>query len=424
MPDPANLSSSLLAIFHALPGAYLIFSADLIIQAASDAFLEATLIQRETLVGRYLFDAFPDNPQAPQAYAVRNLKNSIDQVLATGKPHQMARQHYDVPDPENSGQFVERYWLPENIPMLDKQGQVQFIIHATRNVTQMVRAESQLQDSQVREQRAIQQMDSLFLQAPAAICILDGPEFVYELVNPGYQKLFPGRHLLGKPLLEVVPEMASSAIYQASQRVYQTGKPHYESSLLLPFVRPQDGVVEERYFTCVQQARYDWYGRIDGVIIFAFDITDQVQARQQVEQMAQELTASNQQLSRVNNDLDNFVYTASHDLKSPLLNLEGLINLLPELLSGESQASEQVRQVLQMTQENVERFKKTLSDLSQVATWQLEAGPITLLELPVVAREVLQDLAPQVQEARAEIKSDWDAVYTKLSKSLFTRLSC
>ena len=88
-----------------------------------------------------MFEAFPDNPQTPEANAVKNLRHSLEQVLATGKPHEMALQHYDVPDPDNPGQFVERHWLPLNTPVLDDQGQVQHIIHNVVNVTQKIQAD-------------------------------------------------------------------------------------------------------------------------------------------------------------------------------------------------------------------------------------------------------------------------------------------
>nr|WP_235998585.1 PAS domain-containing protein [Hymenobacter sp. BT559] len=50
------------------------------------------------------------------------------------------------------------------------------------------------------------------MQAPAAICLLQGPDFVYELVNPSYQRLFAGRQLLGRPLLAAVPEFEGSTL--------------------------------------------------------------------------------------------------------------------------------------------------------------------------------------------------------------------
>ena len=68
-------------IFESLPGCYLILSPDLQIIAVSDAYLRATLTKREQLLGRALFDAFPDNPDDPGATGVANLKASLETVL-------------------------------------------------------------------------------------------------------------------------------------------------------------------------------------------------------------------------------------------------------------------------------------------------------------------------------------------------------
>ncbi|SNC68043.1 PAS domain S-box-containing protein [Hymenobacter gelipurpurascens] len=439
-------TSALLPIFNALPDAYLLLSPALLVEAASDAYLAATLTKREQLVGQYIFDAFPDNPQTPEARAVENLRASLAKVLATGQPHEMAQQHYDVPNPELPGQFVERHWLPRNIPILDELGQVAHILHVVTNVTTQVHDAKELRASKAREMAALteaetqrnrlqalisqapaliaslrgsahvielanesfkqmfgnreligkpyseavpelgeqgfidlldkvyqtgethygnevlayidrtnsgqreplyfnftyqathtpageiegvllfaydvttqvvarQQVQQLngelearvtertqalqqaqleaerqrtrlhrfFMQAPAAICILDGPELVYELVNPGYQELFPGRELLGRPIAEALPEIVGHSVYQTFRSVYETGVTHEEYSLLIPIARPEDGVLENRYFNYIQQARHDEQGLIDGVLVFALEVTEQVLAHQQAE---------------------------------------------------------------------------------------------------------------------------------------------
>ena len=118
----------LLPVFNAQPGATMLLSAGWIIMAASDDFLAATLTERATIVGQYIFDAFPDNPDTPEANGVANVRASLEQVLATRQPHEMAPQHYDVPDPARPGYFVERHWKPRHTPVLDAAGEVQFII--------------------------------------------------------------------------------------------------------------------------------------------------------------------------------------------------------------------------------------------------------------------------------------------------------
>lgn len=221
----------MLKIFESLPGLYLILSPDFFIRGATNAYLEATLTTREEIIGKNVFDVFPDNPNAPEAKGVANLYASFKQVLSSRKPHTMPIQHYDVPDPKNKGSFVERYWSPTNSPVLDEQGEVMYIIHEVVNVTEKIRVQRQLEESKSREQSALEKaehqrarLERFLMQAPAIIVVHDGPEFVFEFINPLYQQVFPGRELLGKPLLEGLPELAGTPIEDIIRRVYQTGE--------------------------------------------------------------------------------------------------------------------------------------------------------------------------------------------------------
>jgi PAS domain-containing protein len=138
--DTSSPLTQQLSALETVPDSYIVVSPELRILTASNAYLADTLKRRDELVGRYLFDAFPDNPAAPGANAVRNWRASLELVIATGKPHQMALQHYDVLDPERPGHFVERHWLPRNTPVFDDQGQLSYIIHSSVNVTEEVQA--------------------------------------------------------------------------------------------------------------------------------------------------------------------------------------------------------------------------------------------------------------------------------------------
>src|SRR3712207_492104 len=114
--------AQVLKVFETVPNMYLILSPDLYILTASDLYLEATQTTRQKLVGRHIFEAFPDNPAIPDADGVKNIHASLQRVLSTRKPDQMPVQHYDVPDPAQPGVFLERYWLPSHTPVLDEQG--------------------------------------------------------------------------------------------------------------------------------------------------------------------------------------------------------------------------------------------------------------------------------------------------------------
>ncbi len=279
----------------------------------------------------------------------------------------------------------------------------------------------QAQAAQAEAERQRARLVRLFMQSPAAICILDGPDLVYELVNPGYQQLFPGRKLLGQPILRALPEIAGHAVYQTFRAVYDAGVTQEEQSILIPLARSDNGVLEDRYFNYVQQARYDERGRIDGVLVFAFEVTEQALARQQVQALNEKLAAlneelqasneelgdSNRQLTRTNVDLDNFIYTASHDLKAPISNIEGLLAALREELPPETGTDGQVGAILGRMHDSVERFKRTIGHLTDVSRLQKEHAPAhTAVDLAAVIEGVRLDLAPLLRETGARLAVD------------------
>jgi PAS domain-containing protein len=99
----------------------------------NDAYAKATFTNRSDVVGRSLFDLFPDNPDDPLADGVSNLYASLRTVVKTGQPHAMAIQRYDIRDPD--GQFIERHWQPINSPVHDRDGVLIYILHHVEDVT-------------------------------------------------------------------------------------------------------------------------------------------------------------------------------------------------------------------------------------------------------------------------------------------------
>lgn len=110
------------ALFDAVPTPLLVLDHELTILFANTAHVRATLIDRDAVAGRHLFEVFPDNPGDPTADGVRNLRDSLERVLHTHLPDAMAVQKYDIRRPD--GSFEKRYWSPLNVPVLDDQGGV------------------------------------------------------------------------------------------------------------------------------------------------------------------------------------------------------------------------------------------------------------------------------------------------------------
>jgi signal transduction histidine kinase/ActR/RegA family two-component response regulator len=131
-------------LFESAPGLYLVLAPDLRILAASDAYLQATMTARSAIVGRHIFEVFPDNPDDPTATGVANLRASLERALQSRAPDAMAVQKYDIRRPESDGgRFEIRHWSPVNSPVLDAAGEVRYIIHRVEDVTEFVRLRAQ-----------------------------------------------------------------------------------------------------------------------------------------------------------------------------------------------------------------------------------------------------------------------------------------
>lgn len=150
------------ALFAACPNAYLVLDKDFTIVAVNDAYCRATMTKRDEILGRALFDVFPDNPDDRQSNGTSNLHGSLVRVMEYGRPDAMAVQKYDIRKPASEGGMFEvRYWSPLNTPVLDANGEVQWIIHYVEDVTEIVQkrvAESQMQEFTRQQQRIIKEL--------------------------------------------------------------------------------------------------------------------------------------------------------------------------------------------------------------------------------------------------------------------------
>jgi signal transduction histidine kinase len=419
----------LLSVFNAQPGATLLLSPDWVIVGASDDYLTATLTQRDTIVGQFIFDAFPDNPQTPEANAVANVRTSLQQVLATRQAHEMAPQHYDVPDPTQPGRFVERHWQPRHTPVLDAQGQVQFILQSVQDITARRQAERLLQESMAAEQAAHAQVEQqrqrfreVLTQMPAYIAVYQGPDHIYQFVNPAYQSLFPHRSFLGRPFREGTPEAEGLGVVALFDQVYQTGEPVYLREMEGWFDFHSNGQPVQVFLNISLHPLRNVQGHLDGVLDFTYDVTEQVRARRQVEQLNQELEArvqqrthelatsndelqeSNRQLTRTNVDLDTFVYTASHDLKAPITNIEGILQALRDTLPAAVQQDNTIGHLLNMLDQTVARFQLTITQLTDISRLQVaHVGPAEPVHLATVVEDVRLDLIPALAAAHTHL---------------------
>jgi PAS domain S-box-containing protein len=155
----AEISTNFRALFEASPTPFLVLTPpDFQIIAVNDAFLNATMTRRAEIIGKGLFEAFPNNPDERESTGVRNLSASLNRAIATRRADVMAVQKYDIRLPQSEGgAFVERWWSPINTPMLGADGEVAAIIHRVEDVTEIVRlrSESEAWDQVSRDQQNV-----------------------------------------------------------------------------------------------------------------------------------------------------------------------------------------------------------------------------------------------------------------------------
>ncbi|MDP9047119.1 MAG: PAS domain-containing protein [Bacteroidota bacterium] len=184
---------------------------------------------------------------------------------------------------DRNGYTEECYFDFSYSPIYCEDGDVGGVLVTVIEVTEKLKALNSLKETQAKleqaQAEAENQRDRLkrfFMQAPAAICVTDGPELVFELVNPAYQQFFPGRKLLGKPVFEALPEIKGQPIADVLTNVYRTGETFQGDGLLIPLARYDGGPIEDRYFNFIYQPRFNTSNEVDGILVFAFEVTEMI----------------------------------------------------------------------------------------------------------------------------------------------------
>jgi PAS domain S-box-containing protein len=157
------------------------------------------------------------------------------------------------------------------------------------------------------------QLHRLFMEAPAAICIGLGRDHRFELANEPFTRLIGRRGLIGKTLREVLPNAEGDRILSLVQAVYDTGQSTSATELSVRRIKADERSSEVRYFNVVFQARRDPGGQIDGVATFAFDVTEQVLARQRSEALLESIARSEARLRALVDATAAIVWTANAD---------------------------------------------------------------------------------------------------------------
>jgi PAS domain S-box-containing protein len=126
-------------VFNAVPGNYLLLDPHFMILGATDAWLSAMRAVRTDVVAKNFFDVFPDKTGLPETGGDRLLRESLQRVLAMGRPNRLLDQNYEIHHGSEARALEERFWNLTNTPILGDGGKVLLIVHSAEDVTELIR---------------------------------------------------------------------------------------------------------------------------------------------------------------------------------------------------------------------------------------------------------------------------------------------
>lgn len=153
----------------------------------------------------------------------------------------------------------------------------------------------------------------------------------------------------------------------------------------------------------------NWFGTNTDIHDQKLAIENLAKTKEQLQLINFEISNKNEELRKTNNDLDNFIYTASHDLKAPISNIEGLIGNLPEVASSEIDKNKEFNQIMEMIGTSINKFKDTIQDLTDITRVQKNiSDEETEVDIYEVIENVKSSLRSEIEDSKALIKSALD----------------
>jgi signal transduction histidine kinase len=231
----------------------------------------------------------------------------------------------------------------------------------------------------------------MFEQTPIPVAILKGEELVFDTANQAYIDVVGGRELVGKPVLEALPELAGQGFDELLRDVLHTGRAHVGREQLIRLER--GGRLVDTYFTFIYAPVRGEDGRFDSVVALCNEVTEQVMARQRLEGLAFEAS----QASRAK---DEFLAMLGHELRNPLAPMRTALQLM-RLRGSESREQD----VLERQVTHLSRLVDDLLDVSRITRGKIELDrrPVELSEVVLRAMELA---SPVLEHAHHEVILD------------------
>ena len=381
-------------VFERVPGNFLLLlpDGDFTIVGASDAYLRATFTERDAVVGRALFDAFPDNPADPTADGVANLRASLQRVLERREADRMPTQKYDVRRPESlGGGFVERFWAPVNAPVLGEDGRVELIIHRVENVTDTRRAEEEQRVRAAAESEKLRRIYHAALSnTPDLVYVFDlQHRFIYA--NEALLKMWgrTAEESVGRTCLDLGYEPWHAAMHDREiEQVVATRAPIRGE---VPFTGTEGRRIYDYIFVPVVGPG----GDVVAVAGTTRDVTERKAAEQAIGEQAERLREADRAK-------DEFLATLSHELRNPLAPLRNSLYLLrlgPQAAANPAPIHEMMERQLN----HLVRLVDDLLEMSRISRGTLELRR-ELVEVGAVIRNAVETSSPLIKEGGHDLQ--------------------
>lgn len=251
-------------VIHQAPVALgILRGARLVLEIANDPMLQLWGKSRE-IIGRTITDALPEIQDQPFPALLR-------QVYETGK----AYNGYETPAYIRHGtRLVLCYFNFIYAPLKDLNGEVNGIMMVATDVTNLVKAKKDLEESEKRYR-------DLIANATVATAVYVGENMVIRLANEAMLKLWGKDHkVIGRSLSTAVPELEGQPFHQLLNRVYKTGITYHSNEDRADLM--VGGKLQTFYFNFTYKALRDSEGKIYGIINMAVDVSDLVRARMEI----------------------------------------------------------------------------------------------------------------------------------------------
>ncbi len=342
----------------------------------------------EQLIGRSIKEAFPEISDT-------GLNELFDEIYRSGETymaHEWPSHYFD-----ENGKMREGFYNFVVHPMKDINGQVtDLMVHAVET-TESVLARKKIEDNAAM-------IRNMYMNTPAFVAVFKGPDHVYELVNPYYQTVIGNRDVIGKKMLDALPELKGQGIDTLFDHVYSTGETIIDKERMLMLSRGDNQEPEVAYFDYSFQPIFDETKNIIGILAFGIDITMQVTARKKIEEseekLEQEVAARTIDLQRINKELESFNYIASHDLQEPLRKIQTFVELIRR---DEDKA--QHGSYLERIRSSAYRMSELIKSLLTYSNLSSSNTVFETIDLNETVKEVLSDLELLIEEKKATIKT-------------------